>query len=1031
MFHHPGDWVFVACDQAGLQDRCFSHYLAEIDGGAYGRSFIAGADTHWASAIALELIPPNTERDKTSRLHVALREGSKSFRYGFLFGMRGKRAGEIVATIIRAARAVDPSYKGPTTNGAQALHRFEAATPGLKQLRESLEAQAARNAWVLGLDGRRVPTGAQYKALNRIVTSAEAIVCKRWLINVHDELCTRFRYGWSGDVVITAWIHDELVACCRPEVAKEVGEIMVRYAKEAGEFYSLKIPLDAEYTVGRNWAGETIDAQPTAQTYHDEINDGLKREGIAPINWEALQGVSDARCVVGDARRKTNTGVSHGNGPHHQVHCEDPARLAVASEVSRTPGNGIDPAPNQRTDLERQTAAASASSYTHRTHGDNGPKQGRSIATWIYAHPNQPNYLRVDKHISASGERRFYQHHWNGSKWVYGVKNTYAETKIPYRLPELLTAAPDTPIFVCEGEKDTDNVAALGLIATTNPGGAKVFQPELAQWFKGKELVYILEDNDEAGRGHTGKILAALAGIVPTIAVVAFPELAEKGDVSDWLAQGGNKNLLLARAEQARNHNKTQEIIEPIDLWGRFDPPVLPQGLLPETIERFAIEEAELMGVDLGGLAMAALAVCAAALPDHTQLQVKRHDPNWLEAARLWVGLIGNPSTKKTPVILRATKPLKRIDTELWRSYVITTECYEQLSKEERKTVERPKQRRLRLEDTTIEAAQEVLKDSPDGVLCIQDELAGWFGAMDKYAGRGAAKDRGFWLQSFHGGPYALNRIARGAAMIENLSVSLLGGIQPDPIRKIAAETVDDGLLQRLIPIVLRRGSAGQDTPHGGQDYDELITRLHDRPPPSGPLQFTDAALTIRQELEQKHLDLMAYEIINRKLAAHIGKYDGLFARFCLLWHCIEGAEGSAVSEHTARRVADFMRRFLLPHATAFYADMLELSDDHDRLTRVAGYILARKLSHITNRDVQRGSRAMRGLQRLEIESIFEQLEALGWLIRAPGPYRATPLHWQVNPVVHRRFAERAEREAKERTKEREMLQEMFRGGKQ
>ena len=154
----------------------------------------------------------------------------------------------------------------------------------------------------------------------------------------------------------------------------------------------------------------------------------------------------------------------------------------------------------------------------------------------------------------------------------------------------------------------------------------------------------------------------------------------------------------------------------------------------------------------------------------------------------------------------------------LWRSYVIATECYDRLTKEERKNVERPKQRRLRLEDTTIEAAQEVLKDSPDGVLCIQDELAGWFGAMDKYAGRGATKDRGFWLQSFHGGPYALNRIARGAAMIENLSISLLGGIQPEPMRKIAADTIDDGLLQRLIPIVLLRGTVGQDTPRINQD---------------------------------------------------------------------------------------------------------------------------------------------------------------------------------------------------------------------
>jgi hypothetical protein len=454
----------------------------------------------------------------------------------------------------------------------------------------------------------------------------------------------------------------------------------------------------------------------------------------------------------------------------------------------------------------------------------------------------------------------------------------------------------------------------------------------------------------------------------------------------------------------------------------------LPTGLLPEAIEQFAREESELMGSDPSGLAMAALTVCAAALPDHTQIQVKRHDPNWLEAARVWTGLIGLPSTKKTPIMLRATKPLKQLDAQLWRRFLAEQECYQQLSAEARKQTERPRQTRLRLEDTTIEAAQEVLKDSPDGVLCIQDELAGWFGAMDKYAGRGAAKDRGFWLQSFHGGPYAVNRITRGAFMIENLSISLLGGIQPDPIRKIAADTIDDGLLQRLMPIVLKRGRAGKDAPttQAASRYNALVEGLLERERPPAPLQFNDAALVIREELEQRHTDLMAYEAINRKLAAHIGKYDGLFARLCLLWHCIEGAKGLIVTEHTAHRVADFMHRFLLPHATVFYAGMLELSDDHDRLTKVAGYILARKLSRITNRDVQRGNNAMRGLERQEIESIFDQLEALGWLTRTPGPLWSKPPHWLVNPEVHRRFAERAAREATERARERDMLQEMF-----
>ena len=760
-------------------------------------------------------------------------------------------------------------------------------------------------------------------------------------------------------------------------------------ARIAARFIEIKAPKLAAPSEGVSNLPTCEGSRPVTRAELDEINIGLAEWGIEPI--------------------PLNVTAASTRGEPAQAPIPEPPIALPIPELPEPPIIEPPPAP-------RGNGHANRFDYAY-----GQTPRGEPTARYVYKDARGLLYMRVTR----TTEKNFPTQHWQDGKWVNG----WPAEALPYRLPELLAAPADEPVWICEGEKDADNVAALGLIATTNPGGAKVFQAELAQWFKGKELAYIVEDNDDAGRGHTRKILAALTGTVTNIATVPFPELPEKGDVSDWLEDGGNKKLLLARAKQAQKRDP--ERIEPVDLWGQFDPPALPLRLLPEVIEQFSLEEGNLMGADPAGLAMAALVVCAAALPDHTQLQVKKHDPFWLEAARLWIGLIGNPSTKKTPIIQRASKPLKRIDAELWREYAAACECYDELSKEERKQVERPKQTRLRIEDTTIEAAQEVLKDSPNGVLCIQDELAGWFGAMDKYAGRGASKDRGFWLQSFHGGPYALNRIARGSAMIENLSVSLLGGIQPDPIRKIAEDTVDDGLLQRLLPIVLRRGVAGRDAPNSqaARRYDDLITQLHERKHPGAPLQFDDAALAIREELERKHLDLMAYEVIDRKLAAHIGKYDGLFARLCLLWHCIEGTSELIVTVQTAQRVADFMRQFLLPHATAFYAGMLRLSDDHDRLTKVAGYILAKGLTRITNRDVQHGNRAMRGLERQEIENVFAQLGALGWLLPALGSRWSAPLHWQVNPEVHRRFAERAEREAIQRTKEREMLQEMFKGG--
>jgi DNA polymerase I-like protein with 3'-5' exonuclease and polymerase domains len=269
LFRTNDCWVFVTCDQAGLQDRAFAHYLAAFDGGAYAKAFLAGLDPHWAAAIALILLPAGTVRDKADKLHTVLREGCKSWRYGFLFGMWTLRAGTLLLNTIKAAEAVDPAcglmrrFFGagvPNTAalrriGFEALAKFVAATPGLRQLRQSLEMQAGKG-WVPGLDGRRVPVDALYKALNYTVASAEAILCKRWLANVHDELHARFHYGWNGDVVIVGWIHDELVTCCRPEIADQVGAIMVRWAKEAGEHYGLRLPLDASYDIGRSWAGE-------------------------------------------------------------------------------------------------------------------------------------------------------------------------------------------------------------------------------------------------------------------------------------------------------------------------------------------------------------------------------------------------------------------------------------------------------------------------------------------------------------------------------------------------------------------------------------------------------------------------------------------------------------------------------------------------------------------------------------------------------------------------------------------------------
>jgi hypothetical protein len=126
--------------------------------------------------------------------------------------------------------------------------------------------------------------------------------------------------------------------------------------------------------------------------------------------------------------------------------------------------------------------------------------------------------------------------------------------------------------------------------------------------------------------------------------------------------------------------------------------------------------------------------------------------------------------------------------------------------------------------------------------------------------------------------------------------------------------------------------------------------------------------------------------------------------------------------------VAEFLHGFLLRHAFAFYAGTLGLSDDHDRITAVAGYILAHKLNVITNRDVQRGDRTMRGLDRPSIARIFEQMEALGWVEAEPGRRATDPSRWKVNPEVHLRYAARAEQERRRRKEARAVIAELASG---
>ncbi len=133
--------------------------------------------------------------------------------------------------------------------------------------------------------------------------------------------------------------------------------------------------------------------------------------------------------------------------------------------------------------------------------------------------------------------------------WVWNLDGV---RRVPYRLQELLAAvARGETVYVVEGEKDADRLVALGLAATTNPGGAGKWRAEYAEHFQGARVV-ILPDNDRPGREHVEEVARSIHGVAAEVKVVSLPGLPAKGDVSDWLAAGHTAEELRSLADEAR-----------------------------------------------------------------------------------------------------------------------------------------------------------------------------------------------------------------------------------------------------------------------------------------------------------------------------------------------------------------------------------------------------------------------------------------------------------------------------------------------
>ena len=163
--------------------------------------------------------------------------------------------------------------------------------------------------------------------------------------------------------------------------------------------------------------------------------------------------------------------------------------------------------------------------------------------------------------------------------WIWNLEGT---RRVPYLLPELMKAvAAGETIYVPEGEKDVNNLRAIGLAATTNPGGCKKWRDEYSEYLRGADVV-VLRDNHAEGREHGEQVVASLRGVAKRIRVLDIGKhwdgCPDKGDISDWLAAGGNLEQLMSITEalpdgaaRVDSPSSQPERLKPLTLSELFD----------------------------------------------------------------------------------------------------------------------------------------------------------------------------------------------------------------------------------------------------------------------------------------------------------------------------------------------------------------------------------------------------------------------------------------------------------------------------
>jgi DNA polymerase I-like protein with 3'-5' exonuclease and polymerase domains len=137
---------------------------------------------------------------------------------------------------------------GTSSDGKRLKKDFLANTPALKDLRDRV-TKLSEQGTIKGLDGRKLHIRSPHAALNTLLQSAGAIVMKRALVILDD-----YAKDYNIDYRFVGNIHDEIQTEVVEDKAGLFGSLAAGSIIEAGTYYEMNCPLDAEFKVGDTWA---------------------------------------------------------------------------------------------------------------------------------------------------------------------------------------------------------------------------------------------------------------------------------------------------------------------------------------------------------------------------------------------------------------------------------------------------------------------------------------------------------------------------------------------------------------------------------------------------------------------------------------------------------------------------------------------------------------------------------------------------------------------------------------------------------